>query len=147
MAAVGQFRTNPGRSCVQFSGNFPGNFVLTAVSVVYGVDMRVIRNHAAIMSLLSSGGVPETADIPARPATPVDCEKCKHYVQRDPRDGHCYMFAEKPGPYCAQFTKDTSPVTVSKDDQQKAFVEQLKAERLRRKAKNFEKRQPKNDKQ
>ena len=32
-------RTNPGHVCVQFPGNYPGNFALTASPIAYGVGM------------------------------------------------------------------------------------------------------------
>lgn len=107
------------------------------------LPMRHI-NFQAIAGLMNSGIVTQTAAVPAAPRTPVDCTTCKHYVRRDPRDGgHCHMFEEKPGPWCAQFKKDTSPVTKQRDADHQAAVEAIRAENARRKAENFAKRQPK----
>lgn len=83
------------------------------------------------------GGVPETRDIPARARTPVDCEACKH--RQEPDGGHCYMFKEKPGPYCAQF-KAADPNAPARH---LAMAEQYRIERHRRKAEAFAARQSK----
>ena len=107
------------------------------------------RVIAGLMVNAFGGGMPETADIPARPTTPVNCEACKHHraLIDDPSLGrpgdHCYMFDTKPGPYCAQFRKDTSPAAQAKEAALRAQIEGYRQERLRRKAENFAKHQPK----
>lgn len=100
------------------------------------------RAFAAIaqgMALLH--GVPETADIAARPRAPVDCEQCKH--RADQEHGHCYMFKEKPGPYCAQFQRDHSAAAVARTEEKEAQIQAIRDETKRRRAEHFAKRQPK----
>lgn len=102
------------------------------------------HRHRAIAALVCNAfGVtaPETADIPARAMVPVDCEACKHRLQRD--GGHCYMFKEKPGPYCAQFKRNTGPAAQAKEAALVDQVAAIRAETARRRAENFAKRQPK----
>lgn len=79
----------------------------------------------------------------------VDCEACEHrrVLLENPSLGrpgdHCYMFGTKPGPYCAQFRKDTSPAAKTKDAELAEQVAAIRAETARRRADNFAKRQPK----
>jgi hypothetical protein len=55
---------------------------------------QAVIEHLRELGLMTEGPIPL-----------ADCEHCVHMgCNKD--GGHCYMFSEKPGKYCAQFRKD-----------------------------------------
>ncbi len=68
----------------------------------------------------------------------ADCGNCKHRKPDGPGQ-HCYMFKEKPGLYCGQFSRDEKRGAPSSEE----IAAQMREERRQRKAAEWAKRQPK----
>ena len=96
------------------------------------------RTAALMMGLMgeASGVDPEVALYVPK----ADCARCRHR-KPDVPGSHCYMFSEKPGERCGQFSVETSEELRRRSAVDKVAAT-IREERLRRKRENFLKRQP-----
>lgn len=97
--------------------------------------MSLIHRLTGLALLMAADGVPSEVQGPELPL--ADCARCKYRTPDGP-GAHCHMFKEKPDDRCGQFRAETWA-----DVARATAAEELQAERRRRKAEAWAKRQPK----